>query len=62
MSDADALAPVVEQVLASNPAEVERYRNGEQKLFGFFVGQAMRATGGTADPKLLQQVLREKLT
>ncbi|MBC14749.1 MAG: glutamine--tRNA ligase [Rhodothermaceae bacterium] len=60
--DADALAPAVEAALAENPGEVARYRAGEQKLFGFFVGQAMRRAGKGADPKAVQGLLREKLT
>lgn len=59
--DADALAPAVDAALADNPDEVERYRNGEQRLFGFFVGQAMRRAGKGADPKQVQAVLRERL-
>ena len=59
--DAGALAPAVEAALAENPDEVARYRAGEQKLFGFFVGQAMRRAGKGADPKAVQGLLREKL-
>ena len=59
--DADALAPAVDAALAENPDEVARYRAGEQKLFGFFVGQAMRRAGKGADPKAVQALLRERL-
>ena len=59
--DADALAPAVDAALAENPGEVERYRAGEDRLFGFFVGQAMRRAGKGADPKAVQALLREKL-
>ena len=41
--------------------EVEAYRDGKTKLMGFFVGQAMKATGGKANPKALQEILGEKL-
>ena len=51
----------MEAALAENPGEVARYRAGEQKLFGFFVGQAMRRAGKGADPKAVQGLLREKL-
>ena len=59
--DADALAPAVDAALAENPDEVARYRAGEQRLFGFFVGQAMRRAGKGADPKAVQALLRERL-
>ena len=59
--DADALAPAVDAALAENPDEVARYRAGEHKLFGFFVGQAMRRAGKGADPKAVQGLLRERL-
>ncbi|HET7599022.1 MAG TPA: Asp-tRNA(Asn)/Glu-tRNA(Gln) amidotransferase subunit GatB [Gemmatimonadales bacterium] len=61
VSDAGALAPIVEEVLAAYPAEVQRYRAGEQKLMGFFVGQVMKRSKGKADPKAVQPVLLSKL-
>jgi Asp-tRNA(Asn)/Glu-tRNA(Gln) amidotransferase B subunit len=51
----------VDQALAAHPAEVARYRGGEQKLMGFFVGQVMKLSGGKADPKGVGALLREKL-
>ena len=59
--DADALAPAVDAALAEHPDEVARYRAGEHKLFGFFVGQAMRRAGRAADPKAVQALLRDRL-
>ena len=59
--DADALAPAVDAALAENAAEVARYRAGETKLFGFFVGQAMRRAGKGANPQKVQALLRERL-
>ncbi len=59
--DADALAPAVDGALADHPDEVARYRAGEHKLFGFFVGQAMRRAGKGADPKAVQALLRDRL-
>ena len=61
VGDADALGAWVEDVLAANPSEVERFRGGEAKLMGFFVGQVMKKSGGKADPKAVQPVLVEKL-
>jgi aspartyl-tRNA(Asn)/glutamyl-tRNA(Gln) amidotransferase subunit B len=48
-------------VLAGNADRVAEYRSGKEKLFGFFVGQAMKATGGKANPAALNKLLREKL-
>ncbi|HET6577002.1 MAG TPA: Asp-tRNA(Asn)/Glu-tRNA(Gln) amidotransferase subunit GatB [Gemmatimonadales bacterium] len=61
VSDQGALAGWVDEVLAAHPAEVARYRGGEAKLMGFFVGQVMKRSQGKADPKGVQPVLQEKL-
>ncbi len=61
ISDEDALEGVVDKVVAENPDEVERYRSGNKKLFGFFMGQIMKETKGKANPKLVNQLLRQKL-
>ncbi|GIU93291.1 MAG: aspartyl/glutamyl-tRNA(Asn/Gln) amidotransferase subunit B [Acidimicrobiia bacterium] len=61
ISDSDALSEVVDTVLAENPDAVERYRAGEGKVLGFLVGQVMRATGGRADPRLVNRLLAERL-
>ena len=55
------LAALAEKVLAENPKQVAAYRQGKEKLFGHFVGQAMKATQGRASPELLNRILREKL-
>src|SRR5207248_1321621 len=55
-----ALASVVDQLIADNPAEFERLRGGDQKVMGFFVGQAMKATQGKADGKVVTALLRER--
>ena len=62
VGDPDALGGWVDEVLAANPKEVERYRGGEVKLIGFFVGQVMKKSQGKADPKKIQPVLQEKLS
>ena len=62
ITDTSAIENVVKEVLASNPTEVDAYQGGKTKLMGFFVGQVMKATGGKANPKALQEILREKLT
>ncbi len=61
VSDQGALGSWVDEVLAAYPAEVARYRGGETKLLGFFVGQVMKKSKGKADPKGVQPVLQEKL-
>ena len=55
------LEPLVDQVLAANPGQVESYRAGKQGLLGFFVGQVMKETEGRANPKLVNDLLRQKL-
>jgi aspartyl-tRNA(Asn)/glutamyl-tRNA(Gln) amidotransferase subunit B len=59
--DSGALEGWVEEVLAAHPGEVERYRGGEAKLIGFFVGQVMKRSGGKADPKAIQPILSARL-
>jgi aspartyl-tRNA(Asn)/glutamyl-tRNA(Gln) amidotransferase subunit B len=61
MADSSALAAVIAQVLAANPAQVTEYRAGREKLFGFFVGQTMKATQGKANPKLVNELLSKAL-
>lgn len=62
VSDAETLSAQVAQVLAANPDKVAAYRNGKEGLLGFFVGQVMKATQGTANPQLLNQLVKEKLS
>ena len=61
ISDEGALKAIIEKIVSDNPAQVEQYRGGRDKLFGFFVGQAMKATQGKADPQLLNKLLKEAL-
>ncbi len=61
VGDADALGRWVDEVLAAHPGEVARFRAGESKLIGFFVGQVMKKSQGKADPKGVQPVLLERL-
>jgi len=56
----DALAAVVDQLIADNPAEFDRLKGGDQKVMGFFVGKAMKATQGKADGKVVTALLRER--
>jgi aspartyl-tRNA(Asn)/glutamyl-tRNA(Gln) amidotransferase subunit B len=61
VSDEGSLEPVVDAVLAAHPDEVAAYRSGKEGLLGFFVGQVMKETGGSANPKLVGDMLRERL-
>ena len=61
LSTESDLEPIVQKIIAKNPAEVERYQNGEQKLMGFFIGQAMRATKGQGNPKIVKEILEKFL-
>ncbi len=62
ISDASALEPLIDEILAANADKVEQYKAGKEKLFGFFVGQVMKASQGKADPKLVNELLRKKLS
>lgn len=61
VSDEAALAAEVEAAIEAHPDKVDEYRGGKTGLLGFFVGQVMRATGGRADPQLVNRLLRERL-
>ena len=60
-SDPEELKKILEKILEENPTQVEGYKNGEEKLLQFFVGQGMKATKGSANPGLLTQILKELL-
>ena len=61
ITDSGAIESVIDQILADNPDQVQQYRDGKEKVFGFFVGQAMKATKGKANPAQLNELLKEKL-
>ena len=60
-SDLEELNKIVENVLKNNYKSVGDYQNGKTKLFGFFVGQIMKETQGKANPKLVNEILKNKL-
>jgi aspartyl-tRNA(Asn)/glutamyl-tRNA(Gln) amidotransferase subunit B len=62
VSDQDLITAAVDEVLAANPDAIVRFREGEDKVIGFLVGHVMRVTGGKADPRVVNQVLRERLS
>jgi len=61
ITDEGALIPVIEEILARHPGQLEQYRAGKDKLFGFFVGQVMKATQGKANPQLINDLLQKRL-
>ena len=61
ISDEGELEKLVNDVLSANPENVEKYKNGKDKLFGFFVGEAMKLSKGKANPKILNELLKSKL-
>jgi aspartyl-tRNA(Asn)/glutamyl-tRNA(Gln) amidotransferase subunit B len=61
ISDPSSIEAAVDQVLAANPKQLAQYLSGNEKVFGFFVGQIMKATAGKANPQKVNEVLREKL-
>ena len=61
ISDTGALAKIVDEVLAANPKQVEQYKGGKASVFGFFVGQVMKASRGQANPGTVNQLLKERL-
>ncbi len=61
ITDSSAIERAIEDVMAKNPGQLADYRGGKDKLFGFFVGQVMKATGGKANPAQLNELLKKKL-
>ena len=62
VSDAGALQPIVDQVLANCPDQAQQYRDGNQKVIGFLVGRCMKASRGSGNPKLFNELLRASLS
>jgi Asp-tRNA(Asn)/Glu-tRNA(Gln) amidotransferase B subunit len=61
VSDTSELEPVIDAILSANPGQVAAYQGGKEGLLGFFVGQVMKETNGKANPKVVNELLREKL-
>src|SRR5687768_4746646 len=61
VSDTGEIDSVIDEVIGANPKQVEQFRGGKEGLFGFFVGQVMKASKGKANPKVVNERLREKL-
>ena len=61
ITDEGALRKTIAEIIGRNPAQVEQYRSGREKVFGFFVGQVMKATQGKANPRLINDLLKKML-
>ena len=62
ISDDGEIEAIIESIISTNPSQVESYKNGKEKLFGFFVGQVMKETQGKANPKVVNEILKKKLS
>ena len=60
-SDPKALEELIDKIINNNREKAIEYKQGKEKLFGFFVGQAMKASGGKANPQLINEILKKKL-
>jgi aspartyl-tRNA(Asn)/glutamyl-tRNA(Gln) amidotransferase subunit B len=61
ISDSSAIEKIVDEIIENNENQVNAFRGGNEKLFGFFVGQVMKASNGKANPKIVNEILKSKL-
>ena len=61
ITDTSAIEAMIDEIMAANPSQVEAYRSGKDKIFGFFVGQTMKASKGQASPDVVNELLKKKL-
>jgi aspartyl-tRNA(Asn)/glutamyl-tRNA(Gln) amidotransferase subunit B len=61
VSDSGAIEGIIDEIMAANAGQVEEYRGGKEKVFGFFVGQVMKASRGKANPSVVNELLLNKL-
>ena len=62
ITDSGAIESIIDEIIANNTAQVEQYRSGKEQVFGFFVGQVMKASQGKANPAQVNEMLKDKLT
>jgi aspartyl-tRNA(Asn)/glutamyl-tRNA(Gln) amidotransferase subunit B len=62
VTDAGAIEKIVDEAIAENPKQVADFKGGNEKIFGFFVGQVMKKSQGKANPAIINELLRKKLT
>ena len=60
-TDTSALEKIIDEILATNPKQLEQYRAGKKQMLGFFVGQVMKASKGQANPQIVNELLAKKL-
>jgi len=61
VTDMGAIEAICDEIIAANPEKVEQLKGGKDKLFGFFVGQVMKASKGSANPQVVNEILKAKL-
>jgi len=61
INDPAKITPIIDEIIAKNPDNVAKFKDGNKKLLGFFVGQVLKATGGKANPKIVNELVAEKL-
>ena len=61
ISDPSIILPIIDEIISKNPDNVEKFKAGNTKLLGFFVGQVLKATGGKANPQVVNELVAEKL-
>ena len=61
ITDSSAIEAIIDEVIANNPQQVEQFKSGKDKVFGFFVGQVMKQTKGKANPQQVNTLLKQKL-
>ena len=61
VTDSSEIESLVDKILEDNPNQLSQFRSGKEKLFGFFVGQVMKASGGKANPSQVNEILKSKL-
>ncbi len=61
ISDPEVISPIIDEVISKNPENVEKFKAGNSKLLGFFVGQVLKATGGKANPQIVNKLVAQKL-
>ena len=61
VTDTGAIEAMIDEVIAANPEQLQQYRDGKEQLFGYFVGQVMKASKGKANPAQVNDILKQKL-
>jgi aspartyl-tRNA(Asn)/glutamyl-tRNA(Gln) amidotransferase subunit B len=62
VTDTGAIEAIIDEIIAENPNQLAAYRGGKEQLFGFFVGQTMKKSQGKANPQIVNELLKDKLS